>query len=231
MSYLSLKEELIGLGSKKLSDFTGKLTRSGYPVLGVRVPDIIKIAKKAAKSEPQCVLDAKPEYLEEVVLKGAVIAFMKIEEKERIRLFDKYTEYVDDWIACDVPMSKYNCKSQLYFDSMMSWLDCSFPFKVRCAMIALMHNFADSQHIPQILNKLRDIDYGNYYVMMGGAWLLSVIYLKDKDGVMEIINDVAIDYTLRLKTISKLRDSFRVSKEDKEELKLIAQTIKESKGI
>lgn len=206
------------------------LPRTAYPLLGVRVPDIVKLAKKAAKSDVQSVLDAMPEYLEEVVLKGTVIACIKAEEEERVLLMDKYTDLVDDWIACDVPMSKYSSKSQFYFDTMMSWLDCNSPFKVRCAMVALMHNFVDLQHIPQILDKLRGLDYSNYYVMMGGAWLLSVIYLKDRDGVMQIIKDGSIDMTLRLKTISKLRDSLRVGTEDKSELKLVAQGIRDSKA-
>lgn len=67
-----------------------------------------------------------------------------------------------------------------------------------------------------------------YYVMMGAAWLLSVLYLTDKNAVISYIKDPRIDKNTRLKTISKILDSFRVPSEEKRALRLIRDEIKKS---
>ncbi len=210
-------------GNKK---FNERLTFTRYPVTGVRVPDILALAKQAAKTAPEAAIDMEPLTLEELLLKGATIAFAPMTEEERIALFDKYIDMVDDWEGCDIVFSKYVSRSDLYYATLAQWLQSPSPFRARCGMIGLMKNYLDAAHIVDVLNMLKRIDYSHYYVMMGGAWLLSVIYLKDKDGVLALICDSAIDKKLRLKTISKLRDSFRVSAGDKAMLKDIAAKIK-----
>lgn len=67
-----------------------------------------------------------------------------------------------------------------------------------------------------------------YYVMMGAAWLLSVLYLTDKNAVISYIKDPRVDKNTRLKTISKILDSFRVPSEEKRALRLIRDEIKKS---
>ena len=70
---------------------------------------------------------------------------------------------------------------------------------------------------------------GGYYVMMGAAWLLSVLYLTDKEVVLDYIKDGSIDIDTRLKTISKILDSFRVSKEEKQYLRILRGEIRQGK--
>ena len=68
-----------------------------------------------------------------------------------------------------------------------------------------------------------------YYVMMGAAWLLSVLYLTDKAAVLDYVKDGSIDIDTRLKTISKILDSFRVSKEEKQYLRILRGEIRQGK--
>ena len=65
--------------------------------------------------------------------------------------------------------------------------------------------------------------------MMGAAWLLSVLYLTDKEVVLDYIKDGSIDIDTRLKTISKILDSFRVSKEEKQYLRILRGEIRQGK--
>ena len=66
-----------------------------------------------------------------------------------------------------------------------------------------------------------------YYVLMGAAWLLSVLYLTEKSAVLSYLSDPAQDPATRLKTISKILDSFRVRLEEKQSLRALRQGIKE----
>ena len=54
---------------------------------------------------------------------------------------------------------------------------------------------------------------------MAVAWLLSICYIKEKEATINYLKNSHLDdFTLR-KTISKINDSYRVSKEEKEQLK------------
>ncbi len=66
-----------------------------------------------------------------------------------------------------------------------------------------------------------------YYVLMGTAWLLSVLYLTEKSAVLSYLSDPAQDPATRLKTISKILDSFRVPPDEKQSLRALRQVIKE----
>ena len=53
------------------------------------------------------------------------------------------------------------------------------------------------------------------------AWLLSVAYVKFKEEVLQFLYNNNLDDFTYNKTISKICDSFRVSKQEKEQLKKI----------
>ncbi len=64
------------------------------------------------------------------------------------------------------------------------------------------------------------INLSNYYIKMMIAWLLATIYLFYKEEVINnyLKNEKVDDFIINM-TISKINDSYRVSKFDKEELK------------
>ena len=57
-------------------------------------------------------------------------------------------------------------------------------------------------------------------VMMAEAWLLATVAIKHSDFVYGLLKDMD-DETLKKKTISKINESFRISKEDKKRFKLL----------
>ena len=57
-----------------------------------------------------------------------------------------------------------------------------------------------------------------YYVNMAVAWLMCEIVIKNREQAFKYLKKHNLNKFTINKTISKCRDSFRVSKEDKEEL-------------
>lgn len=57
-----------------------------------------------------------------------------------------------------------------------------------------------------------------YYLEMMVAWLLSYFYIYDKELVINLLKERKFNKFITNKTISKIKDSFRVSKDDKENL-------------
>jgi hypothetical protein len=56
---------------------------------------------------------------------------------------------------------------------------------------------------------------------MGEAWLLATLAIEDYPNVKKLLLSDKINDQLRKKTISKMRDSYRISPEIKEEVKEI----------
>ena len=63
-----------------------------------------------------------------------------------------------------------------------------------------------------------NIDNDIYYIDMAISWLISVIYVKYKDKVISLFES-PIRKFVRNKAISKICDSYRVGKEEKEFIK------------
>ena len=59
-----------------------------------------------------------------------------------------------------------------------------------------------------------------YMIMMAEAWLLATIAIKHSDFVYGLLKDMD-DEVLKKKTISKMVESYRISKEDKERFKAL----------
>ena len=70
----------------------------------------------------------------------------------------------------------------------------------------------------EIIDNLTKINDDNYYVKMAIAWLLCTLICKDYEFGKTALEKFS-DKFIRNKTISKCRDSFRLSKEQREELK------------
>ncbi len=56
---------------------------------------------------------------------------------------------------------------------------------------------------------------------MGIAWAVSICYIKYPDLTLNYLKDSTLDDFCHNKSISKIIESYRVSKEDKEKLKLL----------
>lgn len=91
--------------------------------------------------------------------------------------------------------------------------------EVRFAAVALMDFFLNDEYIDRVLEIYRRISLDAYYVKMGVAWALSVCYVKYPEKTLALLKEGALDPWTHNKAIQKCRESFRVSKEDKEMLK------------
>lgn len=131
-----------------------------------------------------------------------------------------YSEKADNWSTIDC--LKFNFTNSNIYDFITlskDLINSKFTFSRRLSLIILLKllSFEDCTQVCfDLLNKLSNEN--EYYVNMAGAWLLAECMTKYKDKTIlfyqqNITNDFIIN-----KSISKCRDSFRISKEDKEYL-------------
>ena len=137
------------------------------------------------------------------------------------KLFSDFLPYIDNWALCDLTVSN--------FHSWKNHLKEGFPFIEKClhqknswsnrvAFVLLLAYYINDECIDQILFICNDFKTEDHYVKMAIAWLLSICYIKEKEKTFVFLKKNAMDPWIQNKTIQKIRESNRVSKEEKDEL-------------
>lgn len=209
-------------------EFNDKITNApGMPSLGVRVPKLREIARKAAKDFEQ---DGKtgwmremkdgryPEVLEEHMLYGMAIGYYKAGEEERKILLDSWVPGILSWADCDSGVSTFkfmNKNPEYWFSYIKRWTKSDREMEVRFAVVAMIDFFLKEEYIDQVLEIYKKIHLDAYYVKMGIAWALSVCYIKYPEKTLPLFQGADLERWTHNKAIQKCRESYRVSKEEK----------------
>lgn len=219
--YQQLINKLFELQDLKYREFTKKLTPTKYQIIGIRIPQLRKIAKKIYQDDYQLFLqDVQNNYFEEVFLQALVIANIT-EEKIFFEELEKLLPKIDNWAICDsfcnsIKIIKKN--SNLYFSYFLNLLHSTKPFTIRVGLITILNNYIQEENLPFIFQTINKIKSENYYVNMGIAWLLCEIYIHFPLQAEQFLTNTTLnDFTIN-KTISKIRESYRISKETKKRI-------------
>lgn len=219
--YLTYIEYLKSLGEETYKNFHSKLTTTQYEILGIRVPLQRKIAKYLAKGDIKSFLEkSKNTYYEEVMIKGFVIASIK-EKDLFLKYLEDYVSLIDNWAITDGFCNSLKIVKQdeyFWFCYFSNFLKSKEEFKVRVGLIVFLSFYIKEPYIEKIFSLVDEIKLDKYYVNMGIAWLLCECFTKYREKTLNYLLKSKINTFTFNKTISKIRDSYRVSKEDKEYL-------------
>jgi possible DNA alkylation repair enzyme len=92
------------------------------------------------------------------------------------------------------------------------------PWEQRFILVMLLAYYVEDKYLKDIFKICEQIKSDEYYVNMAKAWLLSVCYVKHKDETYKFLEETSLDDWAVNKSIQKIRESSRVTKEDKEKI-------------
>ena len=93
-------------------------------------------------------------------------------------------------------------------------LDCNGQYEVRSYIIFLF-DCLTADRIDFVINTLKAVRYGDYYVDMAAAWLLAECLVKFYDKTLPLFQTPVFPRFVHNKAIQKARESYRVSPESK----------------
>lgn len=220
--YSNFLEDFKKLGEQGKKSFDEKIIYTNYEILGIRTPFLHKMAREIKKGDYLSFLNATThQYYEEILLEGFVIGMIK-EQEIFFPFFERFLSFIDNWAVCDLVIGKTIIFSKYNFISYaISLLKKEEPFQVRVGIVILMKNYLTKENIAQILNEIKQIKSDNYYVNMAIAWLISEAYVKFPNKIIAFLSHTKLTPFIYQKSISKICDSKRVTKEEKEALKLL----------
>ena len=220
--YQEYLKKLKDLSEPKYRDFHKNLTTTKYEILGIRVPKMRQLAKEQLKTDYLSFLNyCTDKYYEEVFIEGQVITGIK-EEDIFLDYFYKYIPKIDNWAICD---SFCNSLKRFEKDPDKYFPICTYlalqddkVFTSRVGLICILNHFIDKKYLKDIFHTLDTIRSDEYYLNMAEAWLICEIYTKYPQETTKYLKKNKLNNFTQNKSISKIHDSYRVSKEEKEYL-------------
>ncbi len=224
-----VRKELQALAGKT-TDFTKMIVPGSQNVLGIRLPDLRKLARQIIRGNPREYLRSNPqEYYEERLLQCFVLGGMKDDFSYLLNEFQKEIPFVDNWAVNDALCMDFKiCRKhrEETWRAIKPLFRSHQEFEVRVAAVMLLCHFVTEDCLEQVISALDGMDTSAYYAMMGVAWAVSEIVIKFPDAGIDYLKNCHLDAKTKRKAIAKSLESFRVSAEDKEILRAIRAEIK-----
>ena len=223
-SYKEFVKYLISLQDKKYKEFHSSIVlNSKYKIIGIRVPIMREIAKKISKNNIEQFLKfAQNKYYEEIMIQGFVISYIK-DEKIFNKYFNEYIKKIDNWALCDSFCSsikivkKYENK---YFAEALKMSLSKDEFISRVGLVIILDYFLSLKNLDIIFDNLNKIQSDKFYINMAESWLLCEMYIKFPQRTKDFLKNNKLNKFTQNKAISKIHDSYRISKEEKESLSI-----------
>ena len=220
---MKIQKELFSRQDKEYMKFLSKLTPnvSEDTIIGVRIPEIRKLAKKLVKNnEYEDFLKELPhKYYDENLLHGAIISESK-DFETCIELLDNFLPFVDNWAVCDTISPKIfkKYKKEL-IEKIKEWSQSDKTYTCRFGVEMLMTHFLDEDFKKEYLEIVANIHSEEYYVKMVVAWFFATALAKQWDYAVIYLENNRLDVWVHNKTIQKARESLRILEDKKGYLK------------
>ena len=223
MNNQEIREEIFKLKDEKYKEFHSSLCPNTDNIIGVRVPNLRKLAKKISKKDFDTYLkNAQDEYYEEKMLQGMVIGLAKIDFKQTSKYLTNFIPKIDNWAVCDTTAAGLkitnNYKTEMW-NFLETYLKSKEEFELRFVIVMMLDFYITEEYVKDVLQILNQIKHDGYYVKMAIAWAISVAFIKFPAITMNFLKNNSLDDFTYNKALQKIVESYRVDKKTKDEIR------------
>lgn len=220
---IDVRNELLALRDESNAEFVKKLVPGGHVFLGARLPAMRNLAKRIASDDWRSYIeDWSPEYFEDYMIRGLVIAYIKVDIDERLEEYRRFIPYIDNWSVCDSFCNTWKPKVKekaKVWEFILPYLRSDDEFKMRFASVMMLSNFVDDEHIDDVIEELDSAHHDGYYFKMAKAWALAECFIKYPERTMEYLERHTLDTETLKMTVRKIIDSYRIDDETKKRVR------------
>lgn len=216
----TLNDYLYSIARLDRAEWTARIVNTKMKVLSIDMNTLNEIVKEIRKGDIYSYLDLKNfQTLESMVIYGKLLIYINDINIIKKYLLD-YLPYVDNWHLIDIISFKIKKDNTLSFYNLAKELIAyNKTFYIRMGVRILFNMLSFDEYLDcifEILGSLKSSE--EYYVNMMVAWTLCELFIKQRNKTLSFLEKGEYNDFVANKTVSKCRDSFRVSKEDKEML-------------
>lgn len=211
---------LYKLKDEKYKEFNQSLGINNE-LIGIRTPELKRISKEISKGNYQQFLSlCQDNYYEEITIYGLIVANIK-DLEESIKYLNIYKTKINNWASCDLFCSSYKIikkNKELFYKYILENIISSNPWIRRLCFVLLLDYYIEENYLNNIFKLCNKYNTEDYYVEMSVAWLISICYIKYPNQTIKYIKNNKLNNFTHNKAIQKIRESLRVSKEEKDNL-------------
>lgn len=221
----TIRERLFALRDEGYARFQSALIPNipRETVIGVRMPMMRKLARKiAGTEETRAFLAELPHaYYDENMLHSVLLSQMT-DYSASMEAVEAFLPYIDNWAVCDClsPKAFAGHKPEL-LENVRKWARSERVYTCRFGLEMLMTHFLDGDFRPEYLELPAGVKLEDYYARMMVAWFFATALAKQWDAAVVYLEQNRLEPWTHNKTIQKARESYRISAEQKEYLKML----------
>ena len=225
MTIKDIESRLMQMSEPDYAVFLERLLPNVAPerVLGVRIPAIRALAKEVIK-DPSYVMflaSLPHRYHEEDLLHALILN----EEKDMPLLEEKlnsFLPYVNNWAVCDTIKPKAFRKNRgRLMELIREMLVSEHEYTVRFGLGMLMAHYLDEDFSEEALSLAASVSREEYYIRMMQAWFFATALAKQYEHAIPYLEEHRLSKEVTNMTVRKCLDSFRISEERKNYIKLL----------
>lgn len=225
MDRTQIRIELEKHADEKYRKFSSGLLPGVNSILGVRLPELRKMAKRMASTDwKENLHQLSDGTFEEIMIQGMVIGYADCTPEERLELVRGFIPKIDNWSVCDSFCSGLKFVSserERVFQFLQPYLASQKEFEQRFAAVILLDYYIDETWLPRTVNALKQIDAKAYYAKMAVAWAMAECYLHFPEEVMPILRQNRFDPEVQQKILQKIIESRTISSKTREEIRAL----------
>lgn len=222
---MTVYERLIACSDEQYKEFQSKLVPNipKETVLGVRTPDMRRIAKEIRGTEEAegFLAELPHKFYEENLVHFFLIAMIK-DFDQCVQAVETFLPYVDCWPVCDQSTPKVFAKNhEKLLPLIRKWMDSDRVYTARFGIRMLMNEFLGEYFQPEYLAWVAGVQGEDYYIKMMVAWYFATALAKQYDESVVYIEEHRLEPWTHKKAIQKAVESYRVTEAHKEYLKML----------
>ena len=138
---------------------------------------------------------------------------------------DNFLQLNDWWHVDQLTQFLHKMDLDFAYSKAKEYVKHPHPFARRWGYVLFMPTLVkEEKSFEMIVSLLKDDS--EYYVVMAEAWLISYLAIYHPEQTYKFFEETTLDYSIIGRAIQKTCDSFRVSKEYKDKVKLIRNRYK-----
>ena len=232
MKNMDLFAILSSMADEKYRLFSCKLLPDAVrkTVIGVRLPRLRTLAKNMVKNGAYAIVlnSSIGSTMEEKMVYGMLIGYAPLTDEQKFEYLLKFVPKIDCWSVCDcVCVSlKFKDKKKLWAFLLKNYAKSTAEFELRFILVMALNHFLEEKYLEDVLRLVANISSSAYYVVMAQAWLLSMLYVKFPQSVLDFLTSHKVSTIVYAKTLQKILESRQISQIQREEIKNLRYLLK-----
>lgn len=232
MKNMDLFAILSSMADEKYRLFSCKLLPDAVrkTVIGVRLPRLRTLAKNMVKNGAYAIVlnSSIGSTMEEKMVYGMLIGYAPLTDEQKFEYLLKFVPKIDCWSVCDcVCVSlKFKDKKKLWAFLLKNYAKSTAEFELRFVLVMALNHFLEEKYLEDVLRLVENISSPAYYVVMAQAWLLSMLYVKFPQSVLDFLTSHKVSTIVYAKTLQKILESRQISQIQREKIKNLRYLLK-----